>query len=234
MWGRGQRGNHAVCSALCWLSVTSSPTHNQIGPFWCWFSGDWFCVCSRSLWVSPLNSPMRLGVSQPSQVFSVRGFEALFPHTGTLSSMVCLAPQLFLLVYPHAIMGPPVQPAATLPTPVLQPSPLPWVLSAQLPVSTAPPIGLHECFFFNSLVVGLPHSSIFCQLWLFLLFLNLMLSFFCLCEEAQCIYLCLHLGWKSSLPEEIYIYIDFYIFVWCPTNLMNSLSISSIMFLWAP
>ena len=39
----------------------------------------------------------------------------------------------------------------------------------QLPVSTAP-TGLYECFFFNSLVVGLPHSSIFWQFWLFFVF----------------------------------------------------------------
>ena len=31
------------------------------------------------------------------------------------------------------------------------------------------------------------------------LFLSLLLSFFWLCEEAQCIYLHLHLGWKSSM-----------------------------------
>ena len=36
--------------------------HKQIGPFWCWFLGGWFCVCSRTLWVSPANSPVRLGV----------------------------------------------------------------------------------------------------------------------------------------------------------------------------
>ena len=46
--------------------------------------------------------------------FSVRGFEALFPHAGTLGHVVCLTPQLFLLVYPQAIMGPLTLPAATL------------------------------------------------------------------------------------------------------------------------
>ena len=66
----------------------------------------------------------------------------------------------------------------------------------QLPISASPTI-LDECFFFNSLVVGLPYSSIFWQFWLFL-FLNLLLSFFWLCKEAQCVYLPLHLGWKSS------------------------------------
>ena len=38
-----------------------------------------------------------------------------------------------------------------------------------LPVS-APPTGLDECFFFNSLVVGLPYSLISCQFWLFFVF----------------------------------------------------------------
>ena len=58
MWGRGPRGNNAACSALTWLSVT----HKQIGPFWCWFLGGWVCVCSRAPWVSPADSPVRLGV----------------------------------------------------------------------------------------------------------------------------------------------------------------------------
>ena len=70
---------------------------------------------------------------------------------------------------------------------------LPGVLSTQLPFS-APPTGLGECFFFISLVVGLPYSSIFCQFWLFFVF-KLLLSFW-FCEEAQCVYLRLHLGQK--------------------------------------
>ena len=72
---------------------------------------------------------------------------------------------------------------------------LPQVLSAWLPVS-APLICLDECFFFNFLVVGLPYSSIFCHFWLFFVF-QLLLSFLWLCEEAQCVYLYLHLGRKS-------------------------------------
>ena len=48
-------------------------------------------------------------------------------------------------------------------------STLPQVLSTQLPIST-PQTSLYECFFFNSLVVGLPYSSIFCQFWLFFVF----------------------------------------------------------------
>ena len=97
--------------------------------------------------------------------------------------MVCLAPQLFLLVYLHANVGPPGPPSATLPQ----------VLSTQLPIS-APPTSLDECFFFISLVVRLPCGLIFCQFWLFFVF-KLLLSFW-LCEEAQCVYLHLHFGWK--------------------------------------
>ena len=81
---------------LSWLSVTSPASHKQIGPFWCCFLNGWVCVCSRPLWVSPVNSPGRLGVSPaaastPTGVFNQR-FEALFPDTGTLGCVVCFAP----------------------------------------------------------------------------------------------------------------------------------------------
>ena len=130
---------------------------------------------------------MRLGVSPTTTTttdFYSQRFEALFLCSGTLNCSVCLAPQLLLPVHPHANVGLPVLPA------------LPYHLSSQpqLPV-LAPPTHLDKCFFFNSLVVGLPYSSILCQFWGFL-FLNLFLSFFWLCEEATGIYLCLHLGWK--------------------------------------
>ena len=59
---------------------------------------------------------------------------------------------------------------------------LPWVLSTWLPLSD-PPTSLDECFFFISLVVGLPYSSIFCQFWLLFVF-KLLLSSFWLCEET--------------------------------------------------
>ena len=82
LWGRGPRGNSAACWALHQLSVTSSTTHNQIGPFWCRFVGGWACVHSRTLWVFPLTFLWGwefLLPPQLPQVFSVRGFEALFP-----------------------------------------------------------------------------------------------------------------------------------------------------------
>ena len=53
----------------------------------------------------------------------------------------------------------------------------------RVPIST-PPTGLDECLFFYLLGVGLPCHSIFCQ--------------FQLWEEAQCVYLRLHLGSLKS------------------------------------
>ena len=129
-----------------------------------------------------MNSPVRLGVSPaaastPTSVFTQR-FEVLFPRSGALGCVVCLAPPPFLPVYLCVNMGPQVLLAAALPAPFHNPpnrwvcQPLPCCESAlpRLPVS-ALPISLDECFFFNSLVVGLPCGSIFCQLWCFL-FLN--------------------------------------------------------------
>ena len=114
MWGRGLRGNNAACSVLGQLSVTSPATHKQIGPFWRSFPGGWACVHSRTLWVSPKNSPVRLGVFPtaitPTGFYSQR-FWGFISHAGALGFPVCLAPQLFLLVYLHSSMGPPSLPA---------------------------------------------------------------------------------------------------------------------------
>ena len=124
----------------------------------------------------------------------------LFPCAGALSCVVYFAPPLVLLVYLCANVGLRGLLAAALPAPSHN-LPSLWVqlhcresCPPWLPIS-APPIGLDERFFFISLVVGLPYSSIFCQFWLFFVF-KLLLSFFWLCKEAQCVYLCLHLGWK--------------------------------------
>ena len=189
--GEGPRGSNGTCSTLCGFSVTSSATYNQIGPFWCWFLSGWARACSRPLWVSPLNSPMRLGVSPaaastPTVVFNQR-FEALFPGAGALGCAVCCASPPFLPVYVCANVGLQGLPATTLwgllaaawPVPFHNPLPR-WVCHSPpcrkssppgLPVP-ALPTGLDECFFFIFLVVRLPYSSIFCQFWLFFLFLN--------------------------------------------------------------
>ena len=157
---------------------------------------------------------MRLGASPaaastPTGVFTQR-FEALFPRTGVLDCVVCFAPPPFLPVYLCANVGTQGLPATTLwgllaaawpalfhnlpPHWVRQPKPCHKSSAPRLPVSASPTC-LDECFFFIYLVVGLPYSSIFCQLWLFFVF-KLLLSFFWLCEKAQYVYLCLHLGRK--------------------------------------
>ena len=122
--------------------------------------------------------------STPTGVFNQR-FEALFPFAGALGCAVCFALLPFLPVYLCTNVGPQGLPAAATQR----------VLPTRLPVS-APSTGLDECFFFNSLVVGLPFSLIFCQFCLFFVFK--LLSFFWLCEEAQCVYLRLHLGQRST------------------------------------
>ena len=83
LWGRGPRGNSVPCLALGCLSVTSPTTHKQIGPFWCWFPGGWACVRSRILWVSPTNSPVKLGVFSfwlnPHRCFQSEVLRLYFP-----------------------------------------------------------------------------------------------------------------------------------------------------------
>ena len=184
MWGRGPKGNNATCSALCQLSVTSATTHKQIGPFWCWFLGEWVCVCSRTLCVSPMNSPVRLGVSPTNSTptsFSVRGFEDLFPRTRTLGCVGCLAPQLSLPVY----------------LPMWD-----YLVCQPLPCHESSP---HSCLSLPLLLVWMNVSSLTPWLSDFhivqfsvssgcFLFLNLLL-FFSLCEVAECI----HLWWKNSV-----------------------------------
>ena len=127
--------------------------------------------------------------------------------------MVCFVPLLFLPVYLCTNVGLYGLPATALwgllaaawPAPLHNPPPR-WVCQPlpcqessppRLPVSTRP-TGLDECFFFISLVVGLPYSSIFCQFWLFFVF-KLLLFLFWLCKEAQCVHLQLHLGREPHL-----------------------------------
>ena len=116
-------------------------------------------------------------------------------------------------------------PATTLPTPVLQPLPCHESYPPWLPTS-APTTILDEYFFFNSLLVWLPYSSIFCQFWLFL-FLNLLLSFFWLCEGAQCVYYSsiVARSLKQILIQTLFLYhlividwmhIKWFLYCYCP------------------
>ena len=187
MWGRGQRGSNLAFLALSWLSVTSPASHKQIGPFWYWFPGGWVCVHSRTLWVSLINSLVRLRVSPttttPTDFYSQRFWGFISPHWNPgLQGLSC-----FPVVPPdlseckcgtaqsssHYLATHPVHPGC--PSPPLLPvwmnisSLTPWLLDFQ--------------------TVWFSDSSGYC------LFLNL-LSFFWLWEEAKCIHTCLHLGWK--------------------------------------
>ena len=171
MWGQGPRWNNATCWPLSQLSVPPLPTSklcpsgadSHVGGF-VYVLGPYGSLQQTLLWGWEF-----LPLLQPPQVFSVRGFEALFPCAGTLDCAVFLTPQLFLPVYPHANVGPPCPAGAALPASVLQLLLCHESSPPQLPIS-APPAGLGECFFFNSLVVELPHSSIFWHFWLFFIF----------------------------------------------------------------
>ena len=94
--GEGPRGNNDARSTFHRISIFHSATQNQTGPLWCWFPSGWDGARYRPLWVSPTNSPVRLGVSPaaastPTGVFNQR-FEALFPRAGALGCTVCLTP----------------------------------------------------------------------------------------------------------------------------------------------
>ena len=185
MWGRGPRGNNGTCSTLCQISVVPPPPTSKVGP-----SGADSWVGGLVYSLGPCGSLQRtllwgceflpLLPPQPPRVFSISGLRLYFPALEPWVARSVATSTSFGLACP----SPPA-------TSLLQ------VLSAWLPIS-APPMGLDECFFLNSLVVRLPYNLIFCQFWLFFVF-KLLLSFFWLCKEAQCVYLCLHLGQKSVI-----------------------------------
>ena len=152
------------------------------------------CVHSITLWVSPVNSPVKLGVSPTTTTLTgfYKGFEAFFSSTGTLGCVVCLAPQSFLLVYPQASVG------------LLG---LPADASLTQSSSHCLAMGLlsPSCLSLPLLTVWMNISSLtpwlldFYMIWISgssgcFLFLNLSLSFFWLSREAKWIYLCLHFG----------------------------------------
>ena len=186
--GGGAEREQWPCSTLHWISVTPSTTHNQIGPLWCWFPSGWACARSRPLWVSPMTSPVRLGVSPavaptPMGVFNQR-FEALFPRAGALGCVVCFAPRRSSWFICARVWGYRVcQWSDRLPrsSHTLLVSVPPWPRESSRPGTRLRPSYRSGCMFlFYLLGVGLPCHLIFCQFWL--------------CEEAQCVYLRRYLG----------------------------------------
>ena len=122
----------------------------------------WVCVRSRILWVSPMNSHVMLGVppaaATPTDFYRQRFWGFLFWRWNHGSCRLSGSP-----VVPPGL--------STRKCGITQCTS--WCLATSslplLPVS-APIISLDECFFFNSLVVGLPYSSILWQFWLFFVF----------------------------------------------------------------
>ena len=130
----------------------------------------------------------------PKGVFNQRS-GALFPHAGTLGCSVCLAPQSFLPIYLHVNVRPLSLQTATSPSPPAASRHPPPCRESSLPRLLSPPL-LPIWLNVSSLTPWLSdfHTVRF-SVSSGVLFLNLLS--FCLCEEAQCVYLRLHLGWKS-------------------------------------
>ena len=139
---------------------------------------------------------------QPPQYFTARGlrfyFPALEPWVEGSVSLPCCSSQFFhTQMWDHQL-------------PPHPPGPLPCCTSCppQLPIST-PPTRLDECFFFNSLVVRLPYSSVFWQFWFFVFkFVVLLLVvqrskvYLSLCQKFQLSFdLSLYLKYLSDIPK---------------------------------
>ena len=158
-------------------SLPTSFTHKQIGPVLYWFPGGWVCVHSRTLWISPTDSPVRLRVSlastTPTGIFQPEVLRLYFPALEPWVVRSVLLPSCsswFIGTQMWTANSASHRLTSFTSCRLAHPSPLvstlPRVLSTLLPRSY-PPMGLDECFF-NSSVVGPPYSSIFCQFWLFL------------------------------------------------------------------
>ena len=197
MWGRGPRRNNVTCSALSQFSVTSPTTTSKLGP-----SGADCPVGGLVYVLGPCGSLQRsllwgwefpLLVPQPPQVFSISGLRLYFPMlepwvARSVSPPSCSSLFICMWMWDHLVHNP-------LPCCVCQPLPC---------RKTSPP----GCLSLPLLPVWMNVSSLSPWLSEFhtvrfsvsfgcFLFLNLLLSFFWLCEEAQCVYLCLHLSQKS-------------------------------------
>ena len=136
------------------------------------------CVHSSTPWVSPMNSPVRLGVSPaaistPTGVFSQR-FEASFPRTGALGCGSVLLPSCsscFIHTRMRDRLVRQLLPRCESTPPWL---PIPPLLLVWMNVSLSPWLSDFHIVCFSV------SSGCF-------LFLNLLFSFFWLCKEAQCV-----------------------------------------------
>ena len=209
MWGRGQRENNATCLALGQLSVTSPLLTSKLGSY------DADSQVGGFVYVLyPVNLSNKLSCEagsffcqhNPQGVFIQRfwGFHFQCCNCGllhlshspvvppSLSSWKCattLSTSQHVAWSSRCQLAPLPGPLAAALLPVLSAwMPISAPLSVWMDVSSLTPwlSDFHTVWFSSS-------SSCF-------LFLNLLLSFFWLCKEAKCIYLGLHLGWKSEIP----------------------------------
>ena len=125
---------------------------------------------------------------QPSQVFSVRGLRLYFPVLEPCIVQSVLLPShsfqfTFMQMWGHTVLQ-------LLPHRRFSPSgcPSPPLLPVWINVSSLTP-WLSD---FHTVQFSVSSGCLFVCL-----FFNLLLSFFWLWEEAPCVYLYLHLGWKS-------------------------------------
>ena len=188
IWEKGQRGNNATCSALTPLLVTSPATHKWIVPFCYWFLGVCACVHSRILWAPPMDSAVRLGVSPiattPTDFYCQRFWGFTFPTLELWVAWSVSLPSCSSQCIRTQMCDCPVCQRPSCHESSLH----------RLPVSI-PPTSLDECFFFNSLVVGLLYSSIFWQFW-FLLFFKLVVILLLVVEGSE-----VYLPMPPSWPE---------------------------------
>ena len=184
--GRGiWKGTMPNCSALSRLSVILLLPTSKLGP-----SGADSLVCGLVLFLGPRGSQETLlwvwKFLPPVQSYRFLQPEVLrfyFPPLEPWVAWCVLLPgcscpffctriwNCLLCQLPPFLPGPPV-------TALLH------IFSTLAAVST-PPTSLDECFFFNSLVVGLPYSSIFLAVLVVFCFLNLLLSLFWLYTDAS-------------------------------------------------
>ena len=230
--GEGPRGSNGAHSTFHRVSATSSASHNQIGPLWCWFPSGWACAHSRPLWVSPTTSPVRLGVSPaaaptPTGVFN-RRFEALFPPPCWSPGLYRLLCSLLFVRFIYARMwGFRVPPDTACP--VLchsQSGPLAYLrecgaagsASGQTACPCRPTLRQSQSRHGNAspLHPGCPSPPLL-LVWMNVYFLftwcrtscRSIFHQFSFCEEAQCVYLRRHLGSppKYMFVKKIYLFI---------------------------
>ena len=148
------------------LSLPSLPT-SGLCPFRCWFTGKWVCVHSRTPWVPPMDSPVKLAVSPaaktPIEFYNQRFwvFSFLYWNPGFCGLSHFPVVSLGLSAQNVGLPGP-------VPASPTRSAALPSFLFDWLPFSLSS-TGLDECFF-NSLVVRVPCSLIFWPFWLFFCF----------------------------------------------------------------